>query len=350
MKLFLAKEVVMNRSDKRFRTVLAVCAFSACFAMSHLSQAQCLKGDVNQDGTVNMADWLPMVDLLLNEDYLCEGDNGDGQINFLDLAGIQQILLNQQGAAFTNTVTDGVGDFFWSTSNLNEGASNGPLDLTLSPGESVNLYLYYSTNGPSNTEIKIGYSLNVATSQSDIVEFTEADTFNFDSIIGRRWEYPRDATLDGEDGVGVVEAHSVENDLVIGLTAMSLFLQEPGFDEALSSFDEGYDSDAQAFLCGRIQIEAIAPGTIELVAGPNDLGIANSYDLLQPTFARANITVDATVLLGDVNLDGMVTFGDITDFVGLLASEDYQIQADCNQDSYVNFFDITFFIDILSGN
>ena len=126
------------------------------------------------------SDWLPFIDVLVSNGFQCEADNGDGQINFFDIAGIQQRLLDEQSAAFTDTSTegDGPGDFFWSTSNLNEGAVNGPLDLSLDPGESATLYLYYSTNGPSNSEIKIGYSVNVATSQSGVIEFTEADTFN----------------------------------------------------------------------------------------------------------------------------------------------------------------------------
>ena len=337
----------------RFKTILAVSIFTACLATSYSSHAQvCLKGDVNLDGTVNMADWLPMADLLMSGEYLCEADNGDGQINFLDAAGLQLTLLDQQNAAFTDTSTDGdgAGDFFWSTSNLNEGAVNGPLDLSLLPGESITLYLYYSTNGPSNSEINSGYSINVATSENGIIEFTDADTFNPLNIVGFRWDFPRDTTLDGEDGVGVVEALSVESDLIIGLTALGNLGGGTGINDTLSTIDIAYDSDAQAFLCGRIQIEAITPGNIELAAGPNDLGIANEYDLLQSVFTRVNISVGGEVLLGDVSLDGMVDFQDITYFINRLASGDYQAEADCNEDTSVDFLDIPFFIDILAGN
>lgn len=334
----------------RFKTILAVCGFAACLGISSSSQAQeCLKGDVNQDGIINMSDVLPFVDVLANNGFLCEADNGDGQVNFLDAEGIRQRILDQQGAAFTDTTADGIGDFFWSTSNLNEGAVNGPLDLNLSPGESVDLYLYYSTNGPSNTDIRIGYSVNVATSQNDIVRFTKAETFNHQNIFGRRWEYPRDATLDGEDGVGVVDAHSTESDLIIGLTTVNM-LQVLGLSEEFSAIDSGYDSNAQAFLCGRVQIEAIAPGTIELAAGPNDVGIADQYDLLQSAFTRVNISVGGEVLLGDVSLDGMVDFQDISYFINVLATGGYQAEADCNEDTYVDFFDISFFINALAGN
>ena len=337
----------------RFKTSLAACALAACFAMSHSSLAQeCLKGDVNLDGNINMADVLQFRIVVMSGQYLCEADIGDGIVDFNDAAGIRQILLEQPDAAFTDTVTDGAGDFFWSTSNLNEGAVNGPLDLSLSPGESVSLYLYYSTNGPSNTEIARGYSVNVGTSQNGIIGFTEAETFNHPIVVpgtdvdlGDRWDFP---VIEDGTAVGVVQAQSVESDLIVGLTAMSV-LSGFGLTETTAEFDTGYDSNAQAFLCGRIEIEAIAPGTIELTAGPNDLGIANEQDLLQAAFARANISVAGYVLFGDVNLSGSVDFLDISPFIAVLIAGEYQVEADTDQNGVVDFHDIAGLIMFFPG-
>ncbi len=58
----------------------------------------------------------------------------------------------------------------------------------------------------------------------------------------------------------------------------------------------------------------------------------------------------ATVLKGDVDLDGNVTFLDINPFIGVLSSNGSQAEADCNCDGEVNFLDIQAFIDILAGN
>lgn len=58
----------------------------------------------------------------------------------------------------------------------------------------------------------------------------------------------------------------------------------------------------------------------------------------------------ASVLLGDVNLDGSVNFADISPFIGLLSSGLFQAEGDTNQDGAVNFADISPFIAILSGN
>lgn len=55
-------------------------------------------------------------------------------------------------------------------------------------------------------------------------------------------------------------------------------------------------------------------------------------------------------LPGDVNLDGIVNFFDITAFVNVLNNSGYQIAADVNCDQAVDFFDIPPFINILRGD
>ena len=53
---------------------------------------------------------------------------------------------------------------------------------------------------------------------------------------------------------------------------------------------------------------------------------------------------------GDVDLDGDVTFLDISRFVSLLNAGDYQVEADTNDDGFVNFLDIGSFIALLTGS
>ena len=60
-------------------------------------------------------------------------------------------------------------------------------------------------------------------------------------------------------------------------------------------------------------------------------------------------TVEASVL-GDVNLDGVVDFSDISPFIAVLSGGGYQAEADCDEDGLVNFSDISPFIAILSGS
>lgn len=64
------------------------------------------------------------------------------------------------------------------------------------------------------------------------------------------------------------------------------------------------------------------------------------------TFQRRST---AEVLSGDVNLDGVISFLDISAFIQVLSPGRYQPEADCNEDGVVNFLDIQPFLDILSN-
>ena len=59
--------------------------------------------------------------------------------------------------------------------------------------------------------------------------------------------------------------------------------------------------------------------------------------------------VPSPVLLGDINLDGVVSFADIGPFITILGGAPYQVEADTNEDDVVSFGDIGPFIAIL-GN
>jgi len=55
------------------------------------------------------------------------------------------------------------------------------------------------------------------------------------------------------------------------------------------------------------------------------------------------------VILGDVNMDGVINFSDIPSFVAVLSAGEFQAQADCDQSGELGFSDIPPFIDILSS-
>ena len=62
------------------------------------------------------------------------------------------------------------------------------------------------------------------------------------------------------------------------------------------------------------------------------------------------IAQDPKPLVGDVNLDGFVNFGDISAFISLLSTPDgFQAEADINGDLVVDFSDIGPFIGLLSS-
>jgi len=65
--------------------------------------------------------------------------------------------------------------------------------------------------------------------------------------------------------------------------------------------------------------------------------------------ATLTVTLDALVLLGDVNRDGMVNFSDIVPFIGVLSAGGVQAEADINQDGMVDFLDVVPFILALTN-
>ena len=56
-----------------------------------------------------------------------------------------------------------------------------------------------------------------------------------------------------------------------------------------------------------------------------------------------------TILLGDVNRDGVVTLLDVDPFVDLVVNEGFQAEADINQDGVVDLLDVQPFVEILIG-
>ena len=61
------------------------------------------------------------------------------------------------------------------------------------------------------------------------------------------------------------------------------------------------------------------------------------------------IIEEPVLLLGDVNLDGVVNFLDITPFISHLSTSEYRAEADINQDEAVTFLDIMPFISLLQN-
>ena len=82
----------------------------------------------------------------------------------------------------------------------------------------------------------------------------------------------------------------------------------------------------------------------------NDLG-PNTAGNTRGNASYASFAVGEVddILLGDVNLDGMVNFLDISPFIGVLSNQGTQAEADLNQDGVVSFLDISPFIMTLTA-
>ena len=62
-----------------------------------------------------------------------------------------------------------------------------------------------------------------------------------------------------------------------------------------------------------------------------------------------SVALAPSVLLGDVNLDGIVNFLDISPFIQRLSNQEFQAEADINEDGFVTFLDISPFIQTLTN-
>ena len=164
-----------------------------------------------------------------------------------------------------------------------------------------------------------------------------------DSIFG-------DNVLAVFDTSGALLAPSSQFEQTITLPDGEYFLGVGlGADEGLSSgsnFDDGFVNAASTdpFTSNHIiSLEINGASVIGNPVGGNFPGFEN----VNTQYFR--FEVGSSLLLGDVNMDGVVNFLDISPFIGLLSTQQFQSEADINEDSVINFLDISPFIILLSS-
>ncbi len=240
-------------------------------------------------------------------------------------------------------------DFFWSLNDLNGGATNTDLVTEFEPGESGTLFLYYSTNGPADSDIDTGAFLDIATSQDGVIQFASAQTLDFNisffgSPLAVRW------------GDSVGSTATVNDDEIDELSAFTFFSGEGILESNNGSaglVDEGYDAGADAFLFAEVDFTVLpsaAAGTIvELVTTAGSGNIVNQGLPVPATFGSASIMIVQGIVLGDFNGDGDVTMMDVNPFVQAIIAGTFSEVADLNLDGFVNLLDVRPFVDALTN-
>ena len=188
--------------------------------------------------------------------------------------------------------------------------------------------------------------LNFTMSNPDVIRFTGGEGFNptFNVIGGARFNSAEVAIETGGNSGNFFPINTAQN----GVNPALNQLFDPGFDAGVGPNG--------AVLLARVDFELIGAGAVdfEFALGPQGaFEFPNSE--LNPSLGTAFLSSAGLKLgycTGDVNLSGTVenNFRDIAPFIRLLASEEYQVEADCNFDDVVNFLDIQPFINILSSN
>ncbi len=93
--------------------------------------------------------------------------------------------------------------------------------------------------------------------------------------------------------------------------------------------------------------------------GPYSLTIADFNsdgfsDLATANVGSSDVSIllnqmESEILLGDINLDGVVDLLDVVRFVARLIAGEFQVEADINGDGVVDLLDIVPFVELLSG-
>ena len=92
---------------------------------------------------------------------------------------------------------------------------------------------------------------------------------------------------------------------------------------------------------------AVGESAVIQIAFSNGTGNGGGHHLFVDNVAFGGVVADTGVLLGDVDLNGIVDFADIPAFIAVLMSGVFQAEADCDQSGFVDFDDIPAFIAIL---
>jgi hypothetical protein len=111
--------------------------------------------------------------------------------------------------------------------------------------------------------------------------------------------------------------------------------------------------DGELWMTIEIDTTGLADGTYAIDLRPDTSGnFLDDVGNVVGSNASLFFVVDSAAgqfLLGDVNLDGVVSFLDIAPFIGLLTSNSFQLEADIDGNGVVSFLDIAPFIGLLSA-
>ncbi len=110
-------------------------------------------------------------------------------------------------------------------------------------------------------------------------------------------------------------------------------------------FEKGYQPELGDLF--EIVSANLVAGEFATVQIPDSPGII--WEVVYTTSSVFVVAFENTVLLGDLNLDGVVNLLDVAPFVSLIIANDFQMEGDINGDGLVNLLDVEPFIDLLAG-
>lgn len=185
------------------------------------------------------------------------------------------------------------GDFFFS---FTEGGANEDQTSNFDVGDKGSLWVYWSTNGPADSDLNVGAFLDIMSSNSGVIEFTAAETFDYEITVNGT---PTGNRILDEAGSGgsVGPADSVDADFIDELSAFTVHSHGggPGIIEANNGsgvfLDEGYDANNDGFQWGRIDFNVIGIGWTHVTGAAGDGSIVNGNEVVPAEFTTATINI-----------------------------------------------------------
>jgi hypothetical protein len=174
-------------------------------------------------------------------------------------------------------------DIFISFTGLGEGDANTSNDIVFNIGDSGVAYIWFS----DDTKVDTGAFLDIASSDSGVIRFSQAETFNPDidsetGVVDTRWQ----STSNGTISDGLV-------DEMAGVRFLSGTGILPSQVTGSSLEDTFHDPVSNAFLFGSVNFEAMSLGDAVLNASVGDGLIVDEGNSLTPNFRSATISVRA---------------------------------------------------------
>ena len=163
----------------------------------HDHDEECLFGDANMDGEVNVSDIVLMVGFIvgnnpLDSDHECADYIHDGNIDVLDIVGLVALILGERGEEATSAEFTRIDDLL----SMNANGIVGAVQMTLSHSNNFEIELTskalvadYHTNGKTTTLIVVNPVDDIFTTSNDYVieEIIAATT---EGYISTNWNGP----------------------------------------------------------------------------------------------------------------------------------------------------------------
>ena len=183
------------------------------------------------------------------------------------------------------------GDFFFTFA---PGGANADNTGTFDVGDTGSLIVYWSTNGPNDSDLDVGAFIDVTSSTAGVIEFTAAETFDFEIQVGGQVVGNRIADVNGGGG-SFGPADSVTADFVDELSAFTV-VGGPGIIEANNGsgvfLDTGYNASNDGFEWAIIDFNVIGTGSTDIIGTAGDGLIVNGGDEVPAVFTTATVNVN----------------------------------------------------------